>query len=121
MQLQASWEPGRVVVWAGGPRVPAGDAERVRAMLAATGAPDDGWSDHAPVPLSGGAQAEAFAIPVGEVLGWLVAAGADQLGDDIGASARWLGQVAIWAVELTAHGAMVPQLRRRTREFWHLP
>ena len=30
-------------------------------------------------------------------------------------SVRWLGGVAIWAVELTARGAMVPLLRRRTR------
>ena len=28
---------------------------------------------------------------------------------------RWLGRVAIWAVELTAHGAMVPLLRQRKR------
>ena len=54
-------------------------------------------------------------IPVGEVLGWLVAAGADQVGDDIGPSVRWLGRVAIWAVELTARGAMVPLLRQRKR------
>src|SRR5262249_34811049 len=54
-------------------------------------------------------------IPVGDVLGWLVAAGAGQVGDDVGASVRWLGRIAVWAVELTARGAMVPLLRRRTR------
>ena len=70
---------------------------------------------HPPSSLSGDVNADAFAIPVGDVFGWLVAAGADQVGDDIGSSVRWLGQVAIWAVELTARGAMVPQLRRRTR------
>ena len=37
------------------------------------------------------------------------------VGDDIGPGVRWLGEVAIWAVELTARGAMVPLLRRRTR------
>ena len=84
-------------------------------MLTAGGGPASGWSPHPPVPLSGGVNADAFAIPVGDVLGWLVAAGADQVGDNIGSSVRWLGQVAIWAVELTARGAMVPQLRRRTR------
>ncbi len=114
-QLQVSWEPGRVVAWAGGPRAPVGDADQVMAMLAAAGAPETGWTKHAAVPLSGGVDADAFAIPVGDVLGWLVAAGADQVGDDIGASVRWLGRVAIWAVELTAQGAMVPQLRKRTR------
>jgi hypothetical protein len=28
---------------------------------------------------------------------------------------RWLGSIAVWAVELVARGAMVPQLRRRAR------
>jgi superfamily II DNA or RNA helicase len=114
-ELQVSWEPGRVVAWAGGPHAPVGTADEVTAMLAATGAPESGWIPHAAVPLSGGVNADSCAIPVGEVLGWLVAAGAGHLGDEVGSSVRWLGQVAIWAVELTARGAMVPQLRRRTR------
>ena len=65
--------------------------------------------------LPGGATADAVATPVGEVLGWLVAAGAGQAGDDLGSSVRWLGRVAIWAVELTARGAIVPLLRQRRR------
>ena len=67
------------------------------------------------VALPGGSRADALSIPVGEVLGWLVAAGAGQIGGEIGPSVRWLGRVAIWAVELTAHGAMVPLLRQRKR------
>ncbi|HEY1740099.1 MAG TPA: SNF2 helicase-associated domain-containing protein, partial [Acidimicrobiia bacterium] len=130
-QLQASWEPGRVVVWAAGPGAPVADASHVRDMLGASGAPESGWSAHTPVQLPDGRTAESHSIPVREVLGWLVAAGADQLGDDdspsgrdsqasgggleIAPSLRWLGRVALWAVELTARGAMVPQLRRRTR------
>ena len=35
--------------------------------------------------------------------------------DAIGPSVRWLGGVAIWAVELAARGAMVPLLRQRKR------
>src|SRR5262249_37655595 len=69
----------------------------------------------APISLTGNARADAVAIPVGEILGWLVAAGAGELGDDVAPSARWLGGVAIWAVDLTSRGAMVPLLRRRTR------
>ena len=84
-------------------------------MLTAASAPASGWTRHESVSLPGGARADALAIPVGDVLGWLVAAGADQVGDDIGPSVRWLGRVAIWAVELTAHGAMVPLLRQRKR------
>jgi len=114
-QLQVSWEPGRVVAWAGGLQAPAGSAKEVAALLAAAGAPESGWDSHPAVALSGGVNADARAIAVGDVLGWLVAAGTGQAGDDIGSSVRWLGRVAVWAVELTARGAMVPQLRRRTR------
>ncbi|MEX1009606.1 MAG: SNF2 helicase-associated domain-containing protein, partial [Acidimicrobiia bacterium] len=115
VQVQASWEPGRVVAWGGGPRAPAADGDEVMALLAAAGAPTSGWVRHAAISLPGGAVADAFAAPVGEVLGWLVAAGAGQVGDDVAPSVRWLGRVAIWAVELTARGAMVPLLRRRRR------
>jgi superfamily II DNA or RNA helicase len=115
VQLQLSWEPGRVVAWAAGPRTSPADSDAVTAMLTAAGAPASVWTGHAAVPLPRGPRADAFAAPVGEVLGWLVAAGADQAGDDIGPSVRWLGRVAIWAVELTARGAMVPLLRQRRR------
>ena len=116
-QLQVSWEPGRVVAWAGGARRTdrrrrEGSARRCSPRRARR---NRAGPAHAAVPLPGGAQADALAIPVGEVLGWLVAAGAGQVGDDVGASVRWLGRVAIWAVELTARGAMVPLLRQRTR------
>lgn len=115
VQVQVSWEPGRVVAWGGGPRTSAADGDEVMAMLAAAGAPTSGWVRHAAISLPGGAVADAFAAPVGEVLGWLVAAGAGQVGDDVAPSVRWLGRVAIWAVELTARGAMVPLLRQRRR------
>ena len=115
VQLQVCWEPGRVVAWAAGPGTPTADADEVTEMLAAAGAPSSGWLRHSGVPLPGGLRADASSIPIGEVLGWLVAAGADQAGDAIGPSVRWLGRVAIWAVELTARGSMVPLLRQRKR------
>ena len=115
VQLQVCWEPGRVVAWAAGPGTPTADADEVMEMLAVAGAPSSGWLRHSGVPLPGGLSAEAFTLPIGEVLGWLVAAGADQAGDAIGPSVRWLGRVAIWAVELTARGSMVPLLRQRKR------
>ena len=34
------------------------------------------------------------------MLGWLVAAGSGEVRDDVGPSVRWLGKVAMWAVEL---------------------
>ncbi|MET0920214.1 MAG: DEAD/DEAH box helicase [Acidimicrobiia bacterium] len=114
LELQASWEPGRVVAWGGGPGHPAADRAGVKAMLAGSGAPSAPWSEHASVVLPGGEAADAVAAPVGEILGWLVAAGAGQV-DDVAPSVRWLGRVAIWAVDLTARGAMVPLLRQRRR------
>jgi superfamily II DNA or RNA helicase len=122
VRLQVSWEPGRVVAWGGGPGRESADRADLEALLAASGAPfsrataqaDAPWADHAPLALPGGDAATALEAPVGEVLGWLVAAGAGQV-DDVAPSVRWLGQVAIWAVELTARGAMVPLLRQRRR------
>jgi len=114
LEIQVSWEPGRVVAWGGGRNVLTADADELTEMLARAGAPSAGWSRHGSVPLPNNVRADAQAIPVGDVLGWLVAAGAGQV-DGIGASVRWLGRVAIWAVELTARGAMVPFLRQRTR------
>ncbi len=115
VQLQVSWVPGRVVAWAAGGGEKHIDAERLTAMLTTASAPSSGWNRHEAASIPGGGKADALAIPVGEVLGWLVGAGADQVGDDIGPSVRWLGRVAIWAMELTAHGAMVPMLRQRKR------
>jgi superfamily II DNA or RNA helicase len=116
IQLQLSWEPGRVVAWAAGRRNDARTGKQVMKMLAAAGAPQTGWTDHQRVSLPRAMSADAFSIPVGDVLGWLVAAGANQIEGEISPGAEWLGRVAIWAVELTAQGAIVPQLRRRTRK-----
>jgi hypothetical protein len=115
VRLQVSWEPGWVVAWGAGPGTPTADDDELVALLAAADAPTSGWNHHGAVSLPGGAVAHALALPVGEVLGWLVAAGADQVGDDVAPGVRWLGRVAIWAVELAARGAMVPLLRQRTR------
>ena len=102
------------MAWGAGPRVDPAPAADVTEMLAAAGAPAAGWTRHGSVALPDGGNAQAVAIPVGDVLGWLVAVGAGD-GDDVGPSVRWLGRVAIWAVDMTAHGAMVPLLRQRKR------
>ena len=115
VRLQLSWEPGRVVAWAGGLGCPTADADEVAKFLADAEAPAAPWAAHPDVPIPGGDKAAAVAAPVGEVLGWLVAAGAGEVRDDVGPSVRWLGKVAMWAVELAARGAMVPVLRQRRR------
>jgi hypothetical protein len=115
VRLQLSWEPGRVVAWAGGPGCPTPTAEEVAKFLAAAEAPAAPWTAHQDVNVPGGDKAPAVSAPVGEVLGWLVAAGSGDVRDDVGPSVRWLGKVAMWAVELAARGAMVPVLRQRRR------
>ena len=75
VRLQLSWEPGRVVAWAGGPGCPTADADEVAKFLADAEAPAAPWAAHPDVPIPGGEKAAAVAAPVGEVLGWLVAAG----------------------------------------------
>ena len=115
VRLQLSWEPGRVVAWAGGPGCPTASADEVVAHLAAAEAPAAPWTAHQDVAVPGGEKAAAVGAPVGEVLGWLVAAGSGEVRDDVGPSVRWLGKVAMWAVELAARGGMVPVLRQRRR------
>ncbi len=115
VRLQLSWEPGRVVAWAGGPGCPVATADEVATFLAEAEAPAAPWVAHPEVNVPGGEKASAVSAPVGEVLGWLVAAGSGDVRDDVGPSVRWLGKVAMWAVELAARGAMVPVLRQRRR------
>jgi hypothetical protein len=115
VRLQLSWEPGRVLAWAGGPGQPTATAEEIAKLLAAAEAPAAPWTPHQDVSVPGGDKATAVSAPVGEVLGWLVAAGSGEVRDDVGPSVRWLGKVAMWAVELAARGAMVPVLRQRRR------
>jgi hypothetical protein len=121
VRLHASWLSGRIVVWAAGPGVPPADGDDLADRLEAAGAPANGWEIHPMVSLPSGEKAEARVIPVHDVLGWLVAVGAGQVGSDgtgdiddhVGASLRWFGRIAVWAVQLLARGSLVPVLRTR--------
>ncbi|HEY4377415.1 MAG TPA: hypothetical protein VGM93_09660, partial [Acidimicrobiales bacterium] len=115
VELQISWEPGRILAWAAGRGAGVAKPEQVIEMLEGSGAPSAGWTRHGSVSVPGEPNAPALAIPVGDVLGWLVAAGAGFAGDDVGPSVRWMGRLAIWAVEMAASGQMVPLLRQRKR------
>jgi hypothetical protein len=68
-----------------------------------------------PAPLPGGAKAPALAAPLNDVLGWLVAVGADPASHPAGTTVRWLGRVAALAVRLTAQGRVVPVFRQARR------
>ncbi|HEX4863443.1 MAG TPA: hypothetical protein VFV02_05190, partial [Acidimicrobiales bacterium] len=107
--LQAAWGEGRVVVWAGAPGT-AGGAEDLDDLLSKADASGIGWERHASVGTPAG-QAEAKSAPLSQTLGWLVGVGAGQVGEGVGPSLRWLGDIAVWGTELVAQGRMVPVVR----------
>jgi len=117
-RLQASWLNGNVVVWVGGPGALPATVDELNQRIKEVDAPHDGWVNHRPVPLPGGASAPACSIPVGAALGWLVALGGADDTPGIGVSVTWLGRIAVWAVRLVAQGAVAPHLvvRKRTKE-----
>jgi len=110
VRLQASWSGGRIVVWAAGPGTAPASVEDLAELLARVEAPTGGWWPHDPVPLPSKDKAPAQAIGVGEALGWLVALGAKDRAEGMGASVVWLGRVAVWGVRLVARGSIVPTL-----------
>jgi len=124
VRIQASWDEGRLVVWAAGPGTAAASVEDLAARLRRIDAPGDGWWPHDPVALpaegrpgadaepaqKAGAPAQAIGIP--QALGWLVAVGAGDRPEGVGSSVVWLGRVAAWAVGLVARGSIVPKLEQ---------
>jgi superfamily II DNA or RNA helicase len=115
VRLQASWEGGKVVVWAAGPGTAPESNDELADRLEAIGGPKLGWTVHADVPLPSGVRAAAVAIPVQESLGWLVAVGGGLGRDGVGASVVWLGRVALAAVRMVTHGCVVPTLHAEKR------
>ncbi len=113
-RLQASWAGGELVVWVGGPTGAPVGVDELRAWLAEAEAPSAGWVEHAGVPVPGSDRAPSLAAPLQSVLGWLAHVSAEEEASDLGASVRWVADLAIWAVELVAQGRMVPQLSYRT-------
>lgn len=114
-ELQLSWVAGSLVAWAGGHRAPTETVEEVRRRLANLSAPADPWRPHEPISIPGGQHAETLVAPLSDVLGWLVAVGADVEGASLSASVKWLKQVAAIAVEGVAQGKMVPLLTKIRR------
>jgi hypothetical protein len=115
VRLQASWEAGKVIVWAAGPGAAPESNDELADRLEAIGGPRLGWSAHADVPLPSGDRAAAVAIPVQESLGWLVAVGGGLGRDGVGASVVWLGRVALAAVRIVTLGTIVPSLQGEKR------
>ena len=114
-RLQTSWSAGRVVAWGGGPGLPPTSLDDLGDLIAATGAPTDGWGAHRSVLLPSGAEASALSLPVADALGWLLDLGAGHTSGPIGASARWLGLVAVEAIRLVADGKIAPSIQAHGR------
>jgi hypothetical protein len=111
VRLQASWEAGRVVVWAAGPDALPADNGRLADMLEAIGGPREGWTLHPDIPLPDGQRAAAVSIAVDDSLGWLLHVVGAERRAGLGASVAWLGRVAVEAVRLVATGSVVPALK----------
>ncbi len=114
-RLQTSWSAGRVVVWGGGPGLPPTPTDALGALIESAGAPTEGWGAHRSVLLPSGAEASALSLPVADALGWLLGLGAHEVVGPVGASARWLGSVAVEAVRLVANGNVAPTLQAHGR------
>ncbi len=114
-RLQTSWSAGRVVAWGGGPGLVPTPLEDLGELIAAAGAPTDGWGAHRSVLLPSGAEASALSLPVADALGWLLDLGAGHVGGPVGASARWLGLVAVEAIRLVADGKVAPSIQAHGR------
>lgn len=114
-RLQVSWSAGRIVAWGGGPGLPPTPAENLPDLITAAGAPSDGWGAHRSILLPSGAEAPAVSLPVAAALGWLLDLGAGHANGPIGASARWLGLVAVEAIRLVADGKIVPSIQAHGR------
>jgi hypothetical protein len=114
-RLQTSWSAGRIVAWGGGPGLPPTTVDELPDLIAATGAPTDGWGAHRSVLLPSGAEAPAMSLPVADALGWLLDLGAGHSQGPIGASARWLGLVAVEALRLVADGKIAPSIQAHGR------
>jgi hypothetical protein len=114
--LQLTWTDRKLVAWAGGAGQGPVDRARLDTHLADAAAPPV-WENRGPIQLPDGTgRSAAVETQVGAVLGWLLADCTDPDVTGLGPSARWLGHVAAWGVELVAHGAMVPHVRRIHRK-----
>ncbi|MEJ7765979.1 MAG: hypothetical protein WKF86_10820, partial [Acidimicrobiales bacterium] len=99
-RLQGSWVDGGLVLWAGGPGVKPLPADEVVALGSSISADTGDWVRRKPVIIPGGDQADAWAVPLDRVLGWLVGVATTPPGVVVAPSLRWLGEVAAWGVEL---------------------
>ena len=114
-RLQASWAGGELVVWVGGPTGAPVGVDELRAWLAEAEAPDRRLGSSTPAcPCPAPTSAPALAAPLRPCSAGWPTCRPRRRPSDLGASVRWVAELAIWAVELVAQGRMVPQLSYRT-------
>ena len=109
--LQASWLQGNVVLWSGNRAAEPLGRDELGRLIDEAGASAIDWTPRRrDVKPPSGKAAAAVEAPVGAALGWLVGLATDEITGPVGPSARWLGDVAVWATETVAQGRMVPTL-----------
>ena len=79
VELQATWQQGQLVVWAGGRGVAPESFDELSNRLEKAGGPPHGWEVHKGVSLPDGSRADALSISMKDALGWLVAVGGGQI------------------------------------------
>ncbi len=114
-QLQLSWAPGKVVVWASGHDAPSANEAELRERLTEAGAASIAWETHSSVKVPGQGRADALSAPIEACLGWLVALSTTAADESTGASVAWIGRVTELAVRLVAQGRAVPQVKKTRR------
>ena len=112
-ELQLSWSAGRLIAWAGNELARPASLDVLSGLLRDAGASANAWGPEGAVVLADGSSAVALSAPIGDVLGWTLGCGTRP---GASASVRWFGQLAAWAMHLTARGSVVPVLRQLPRK-----
>lgn len=114
-QLQISWQPGKIVVWAAGYEAEADSRDDLLVRLQDLGADTIEWSNFDKLRVNGFGNIDALSAPIEACLGWLVALGKYSSDESVGASVSWIGYLTAFAVRLVAQGRAVPQLRKHRK------
>lgn len=110
VQLQLSWQEGRLVAWAAGHNTEPASHDELMERLADAGAGSIGWVQRDDLKLPGGKSAPTVAAPLESTLGWLIDLGSHVHDDRLGVSVVWMGLATAMAVQMVSVGHVVPHL-----------
>jgi len=115
VQLQISWQPGKIIVWASGHEAEPETTEELKERLELAGADSIDWVSFDNLRVPGQGKVAALSAPIGACLGWLVALGSSTDDEATGVSVAWMGILTALAVRLVGQGRAVPQLRKHRK------